>query len=174
MSISRSFHVSWQHQRSFWRYMVKITFNIVYGVVMMQPWNTFCCNVLIPDIFILLSALKLKLLPFLMKYGFLVIWMLNSTPSFGLPTFVSISVTLWPARALSWKYKSNLLMSAIDMLLFTLFLTAFCRMETMWIPLHIDSIQCFDLDSALSATKQMLPDRCFETTPTMWGPCSCV
>ncbi len=92
---------------------------------------------------------------------------LNSTLLFGLPTFVFISVTLWPARALSWKYKFNLLMNVINMLLFILFLTAFCRMETIWILLHVESVQHFDLDSTLSATKQMLPDRCFEMTPTM-------
>ncbi len=99
--------------------------------------------------------------------GSLVIQMLNSTPSFGLPTFVFTSVILWPARAPSWKYKLSLLMSVINMLLFTLFLTAFCRMETTRILLHIESVQHFNLDSALSVTKRMLPDRCFETTPTM-------
>ena len=120
--------------------MVRITFDIVYGMVMIQYWNTFCCNVLILDDFILSSALKLKLLPFLTKYGSLVIQVLNSIPLFGLPTFIFISAILWPTRALSWKYKLNLLMSAIDMLLFTLFLTAFCRMETMQILLHIESV----------------------------------
>ena len=58
-------------------------------------------------------------------------------------------------------------MSAIDMFLFTLFFIISCRMETMQILLHVESVQHFDLESALGATKCMLPDRCFETAPTM-------
>ena len=58
-------------------------------------------------------------------------------------------------------------MNVINMLLFILFLTAFYRMETTRILLHVESVQHFDLDSVLSATKQMLPDRHFETTPIM-------